>query len=118
MSVEKEYDDIKLQLINEILELCPILKKNRDLLINKLLHRPISNTLERIIYNEQKYYWDNKGNIFDTDVNLVGVYKTSKTNNLTYGESITTTAYYKQDIDIMFTNLMTSIKKYKIKLHI
>jgi hypothetical protein len=112
MSVEKDHDDMKLQFINDILEMYPLLKKDKEIIISKLLRRPVSNTLERIIYNGQKYYWDNKGNIFDINVNLVGVYKTTKIGNIT-----TIKFYYKQDIDNMLVDLTTQMKKYKITLN-
>lgn len=111
MSVEKNNNMIKLQIINEIIELYPSLKKDKEFIINKLIKKPVYNTLERVLYKGAKYYWDKKGNVYDVNVSLAGIYKIVKINNVDIMKF-----YYKHDIKELYTSLKNITKKHKINI--
>ena len=80
----KEMKD-KLDTIDKIIELYPELKKNKVHIISSILgnnKKPLEN-MEKIVvqfeYNNTQYYKSNLGEIFDNNVELVGVW--NKMNN-------------------------------------
>jgi hypothetical protein len=66
----------KLDTVEKILDMYPELKKNKNNIVNNILgnkteiHHEI--ILEKIILNNNSYYYDKFGFLFDNNINLVG----------------------------------------------
>lgn len=71
----------RLMTVDKILEIYPLLIKDKEKIINHVLDKKKEIVkqfiLERITVNKKHYYIDNSGNIFDENVTLVG----TKSNN-------------------------------------
>jgi hypothetical protein len=68
----------KLKVVDQILDMYPLLKKDRLHIVDNILDKKIKKTneyvLDKFIHNNKSYYRDTLGNIIDENVNLVGVY--------------------------------------------
>jgi hypothetical protein len=68
----------KLKVIDKILDMYPLLKRDRLHIVDNILEKKRKKTvdyiLEKFTHNDKSYYRDSIGNIIDENVNLVGIY--------------------------------------------
>lgn len=79
---EQEQINMKMRIINKIINLCPEIKNKRALIVSEIIKqkKPRENeyVFEKIEIDGKKYYKDQYDNIVDETTTLVGIYKDNK----------------------------------------